>query len=123
MIVRVWQGAAPQAKAREHVNYICQQLLQCYLKEPGNRGALLLSRPRADLGILASVVLGVDICSRSSDRTLMARSRESSSIGLPSLRTMKLLSTTCRTKVRRWCFRKLPFRLSVRDRCVYCRGT
>ena len=48
MIVRVWQGAAPQAKAREHVNYICQQLLQCYLKEPGNRGALLLSRPRAD---------------------------------------------------------------------------
>lgn len=48
MIVRVWQGVAPQNKARDHINYIRQQLLHAYLKAPGNRGALLLSRRRVD---------------------------------------------------------------------------
>ena len=48
MIVRVWQGAAPQSKIEEHVTYIRQQLLRFYLTVPGNRGALLLSRARGD---------------------------------------------------------------------------
>ena len=47
MIVRVWQGDATQNN-RDRVNYIRQQLLESYLKAPGNRGALLLSRSRAD---------------------------------------------------------------------------
>ena len=48
MIVRVWQGVAPQSKISDFVNYVQQELLHSYLKVPGNRGALLLSRPRAD---------------------------------------------------------------------------
>jgi len=48
MIVRLWQGVAPNSKTEEHVNYIRQQLLRTYLKAPGNRGALLLSRACAD---------------------------------------------------------------------------
>ena len=48
MIVRVWQGVAPQSKASDHVTYIRQELLHSYVNVPGNRGALLLSRPRGD---------------------------------------------------------------------------
>jgi len=44
MIVRVWQGTAPQSKISDFVAYLRQELLHSYLKVPGNRGALLLSR-------------------------------------------------------------------------------
>lgn len=48
MIVRIWQGVAPQSKVCEHVAYIREHLLHTYLKTPGNRGAILLSRACAD---------------------------------------------------------------------------
>ena len=48
MIVRVWQGVAPQCKLSEHVAYIREHLLHTYLKALGNRGAILLSRAQAD---------------------------------------------------------------------------
>lgn len=48
MIVRIWQGVTPQSKVREHVAYIREHLLHTYLKALGNRGAILLSRERAD---------------------------------------------------------------------------
>jgi len=48
MIVRIWQGVTPQSKTSDYVTYVRQELLHSYLKVPGNRGALLLSRPRAD---------------------------------------------------------------------------
>jgi len=47
MMVRVWQGVAPQSKINDFVTYVQQELLHSYLKVPGNRGAILLSRPRA----------------------------------------------------------------------------
>ena len=48
MIVRVWQGVAPQSKVSEHVAYIREHLLHTYLKIAGNRGVILLSRTRVD---------------------------------------------------------------------------
>lgn len=48
MIVRVWQGVAPQSKVTEQVAYIREHLLHTYLKTLGNRGAILLSRAHAD---------------------------------------------------------------------------
>ena len=48
MIVRVWQGVAPHSKTSDNVAYLREQLLDRYLKASGNRGAILLSRARAD---------------------------------------------------------------------------
>jgi len=48
MMVRVWQGVAPQSKISDFVTYVRQELLHSYLKVPGNLGALLLSRRRGD---------------------------------------------------------------------------
>ena len=48
MIVRIWQGVTPQSKTSDYITYVRQELLHSYLKVPGNRGALLLSRPRTD---------------------------------------------------------------------------
>lgn len=48
MIVRVWQGVAPQSRVSEQVAYIREHLLPTYLKALGNRGAILLSRTRTD---------------------------------------------------------------------------
>ena len=48
MIVRVWQGVAPHSRTGDNVAYIREQLLDRYLKAPGNLGAMLLSRARGD---------------------------------------------------------------------------
>src|SRR5260370_40432541 len=48
MIARVWHGVAPEAKTSEHLRYIQDELLRAYREAPGNRGAILLSRGRAD---------------------------------------------------------------------------
>src|SRR6266403_1058170 len=48
MIARVWQGVAPEAKTSEHLKYIQDELFRAYREAPGNRGAILLSRRRAD---------------------------------------------------------------------------
>lgn len=48
MIVRVWQGVAPHSKTSDNVAYLREQLLDRYLKASGNRGAILLSRARAN---------------------------------------------------------------------------
>ena len=48
MIVRIWQGVAPQSKVCEQIAYIREHLLPTYLKALGKRGAILLSRTRAD---------------------------------------------------------------------------
>ncbi len=48
MIARVWHGVAPEPKTREHLTYIQEELFRAYLEAPGNRGAILLSRSRAD---------------------------------------------------------------------------
>lgn len=44
MIARVWHGVAPESKASECIACVQQELLQSYLKAPGNNGAFLLSR-------------------------------------------------------------------------------
>jgi hypothetical protein len=46
MIARVWHGVAPATKASDHSAYIQQELLERYLKAPGNQGAFVLSRMR-----------------------------------------------------------------------------
>jgi len=48
MIVRVWQEVAPRSNTRDSLAHIREQLLHSYLKASGNRGAILLSRARAD---------------------------------------------------------------------------
>jgi hypothetical protein len=48
MIARVWHGVAPESETSEHLTYIREELFQAYREAPGNRGAILLSRRRAD---------------------------------------------------------------------------
>jgi hypothetical protein len=48
MIARVWHGVAPEARTGEHLRYIQDELFRAYHAAPGNRGAILLSRRRAD---------------------------------------------------------------------------
>ena len=48
MIARVWHGVAPESKTREHLTYIQEELFRAYREAAGNRGAILLSRRRAD---------------------------------------------------------------------------
>jgi hypothetical protein len=44
MIARVWQGVATELQADKHAAYVQQEIVPAYLKVPGNRGALMLSR-------------------------------------------------------------------------------
>jgi hypothetical protein len=46
MIARVWHGVAPEAKTREHLTYIQDELFRAYREAPGNQGAILLARRR-----------------------------------------------------------------------------
>ena len=48
MIARVWHGVAPESRTEEHRKYIQEELLRAYREAAGNRGAILLSRRRAD---------------------------------------------------------------------------